>query len=187
MTSERKKLTSSDLAVLEHLSDSPQTISQRDLARRSGLSVGMINAILKKLVHIGYVKTSNLNRRSIQYLLTPQGFAEKARKSYRYILRTVEQYRVIKLHFIDLLDNLAADGVTDFYLHGEGELADLIATFCSDGGYGVVRKGMPVRGATGAVVLNADEAPVKDAPVKVINLAEVFANGNGPSNGGSGS
>jgi len=187
MTSEQKKLTTSDLAVLEHLSDSPQTISQREIARRSGLSVGMINAILKKLVHIGYVKTSNLNRRSIQYLLTPQGFAEKARKSYRYILKTVEQYRVIKLHFIDLLDNLAADGVTDFYLHGEGELADLIAMFCSDGGYGVVRKGLPVRGATGTVVLNAAEAPVKGAAVPVINLAEVFANGNGSSSGGRGS
>ena len=99
---DNKNLTTSDLAVLEHLSDSPQIISQREIARRSGLSVGMINAVLKKLVHIGYVKTSNLNRRSIQYLLTPQGFAEKARKSYRYILKTVEQYRVIKLHFIDL-------------------------------------------------------------------------------------
>ena len=182
----KNKLSSSDLAVLEHLSDTPQTISQRDLARRSGLSVGMINAILKKLVHIGYVKTSNLNRRSIQYLLTPQGFAEKARKSYRYILRTVEQYRVIKLHFIDMLDTLSAEGVTDFYLHGEGELADLIEMFCSDGGYGVVRKGMPVHGATGAVVLNAAESPVKNSSVKVINLAEVFANGKTPTNGGSG-
>lgn len=181
-----KQLSTSDLAVLEHLSDTPQTISQREIARRSGLSVGMINAILKKLVHIGYVKTSNLNRRSIQYLLTPQGFAEKARKSYRYILKTVEQYRVIKLHFIDLLDNLAAEGVTDFYLHGEGELADLMETFCSDGGYGVVRKGLPLRGATGAVVLNAAEAPVKNATVPVINLAEVFVNGNG-KNGGNGS
>lgn len=182
-------LTTSEHAVLEHLSDSPQVISQREIARRSGLSVGMINAVLKKLVHIGYVKTSNLNRRSLQYLLTPQGFAEKARKSYRYILKTVEQYRVIKLHFIDLLDNLAAEGVTDFYLHGEGELAELIATFCSDGGYGVVRKGMPARGATGAVVLNAAETPVKGAAVKVINLAEVFANGNGTTstNGGNGS
>lgn len=179
-----EKITISDLAVLEHLSDSPQAISQREIARRSGLSVGMINAILKKLVHIGYVKTSNLNRRSIQYLLTPQGFAEKARKSYRYILRTVEQYRKIKIRFIDMLDSLAADGVKTYYLHGEGELADLIETFCSDGGYGVVRKGMPVRGETGVVVLNAAETPVKNATVKVINLAEVFASGNGSSNGG---
>lgn len=181
-----KNLTTSELAVLDHLSDLPQTISQREIARRSGLSVGLINALLKKLVHTGYVKTSNLNRRSIQYLLTPRGFAEKARKSYHYILRTVEQYRLIKIRFIDLLDNLSADGVTDFYLHGEGELAELIATFCSDGGHTSIHQGLPKGVASNAVILNAAEVPVFNASVPVINLAEVFANGNASTMQGGG-
>lgn len=174
----QNNLTTSDLAVLEHLSDTPQIISQREIARRSGLSVGLINAILKKLVHTGYVKTSNLNRRTIQYILTPQGFAEKARKSYRYILRTVKQYRLIKVRFIGLLDSLASEGVKNFYLHGDGELAELVATFCADGGYTSVRRGLPQYVAKEAVVLNAAELPVRNVSARVINLAEVFANGD---------
>ena len=73
--SELGELTSNELTILESLQDSTEAISQRDLARRTGFSVGLVNAVLKKLVRTGYVKTSHLNRRSLEYLLTPSGFA----------------------------------------------------------------------------------------------------------------
>lgn len=165
-----KNLTQSELAVLEHLSDTPQAISQREIARRSGMSVGLINAILKKLVKTGYVKTSNLNRRSIEYILTPQGFAQKARKSYHYVVDTVKRYQKIYVKFNELIEKLSAEGVTDFYLHGEGELANLVSTLFKEEGHGVIKRGIPSRKNKYTVILKADADPIGNGSNRVIDL-----------------
>ena len=172
-------LTNTELSVLEHLSDTPQTISQREIARRSGLSVGLINAILKKLVHTGYVKTSHLNRRSIQYLLTPEGFSEKARKSYHYVLDTVRRYRSIQVRFTSLLEQLAGEGVTEFYLQGEGELADIVELLFREEGFGVIHRGTPPeRRQHASVVLNASAQPMPLQECRVINLTHELSEMN---------
>ncbi len=43
----------------------------------------------KNAIKKGYVKALQLNRRKIQYMLTPKGFSEKAKKSYSYTVRTI--------------------------------------------------------------------------------------------------
>ena len=52
---------------------------QRTLATRTGISLGMTNIIIKKLIKKGYIKAKQLNQKKIQYILTPKGFTEKAR------------------------------------------------------------------------------------------------------------
>jgi DNA-binding MarR family transcriptional regulator len=171
-------LTSSDLAVLEHLSDTPQAISQREIARRSGLSLGLINAILKKLVRTGLVKTSSLNRRSIQYILTPQGFYEKAQKSYHYIMDTVRRYREIRGRLVVLLEKLVSEGVTEFYLLGDGDLAEVVAKLFKEMGFGAIKRGLPKRGDGNTVILNAAELPSKNSSYRVMDLFHELGNGN---------
>ena len=56
---------------------------QRDLARIVGLSLGMTNAILKRLV-------KKVNNRNIQYIVSPKGINEITRRSYRYFKRTIK-------------------------------------------------------------------------------------------------
>jgi len=63
-------------------------ITQRKISRQIGLSLGMTNILIKRLIRKGYVKVKGLNRRNVQYILTPQGFAEKVRKTHRYLLNT---------------------------------------------------------------------------------------------------
>lgn len=170
-------LTSSELAVLEHLSETPQTISQREIAKRSGMSVGLINAVLKKLVTTGYVKTSHLNRRTIEYLLTPQGFAEKARKSYHYVLDTFNRYKTIQVKFAGLLEQLSSEGVTDFYLHGDGELSDVVEMLFREEGYGVIRRGLPPeRGSNQSVVFNVSHETIKNRSMRVVDLLTELVN-----------
>jgi len=154
MSSNNNNLKSSELAVLESIHDSKQAMSQREIARRTGMSVGLINAVIKKLVHTGYIKTSHLNRRSIEYLLTPQGFAEKARKSYHYIMRTVKTYREIQMRLESLLDRLQSEGVKEFYLHGDGDLADLVTTLAEGKDCGGFKRGLPDKKRKRVVVLN---------------------------------
>ncbi len=163
-------LSQSELEVLESLHNVSEAISQRELARRTGFSVGLVNAVIKKLVRTGYVKTAHLNSRSISYLLTPSGFSETAMRSYRYMLQTVRSYKEIRNRLSILLDDLSSSGFSEFFLHGEGELAELVESFFEEKNCGVLRRGLPAEGLRTHVVLNAVSCEIELNNAKVIDL-----------------
>jgi DNA-binding Lrp family transcriptional regulator len=68
-------------------------VTQRRIAQFTGLSVGSVNLLLKRLVKKGFVKIEKLNTRTVQYALTPGGFKEKSEAVYKYILNS---YRIIQ-------------------------------------------------------------------------------------------
>ena len=182
MSSTQHELTTSELMVLESLQGATEAISQRELARRTGFSVGLINAVLKKLINTGYIKTSHLNRRSIEYLLTPQGFAHAAMKSYRYVIDTVRKYRAIKTRLHGILEGLRREGFNDFFLHGDGELAEVVAMFFAEEGAGELIRGIIPRHlvkSSKLVVLNTEPRAFKSDGYRVVDLVREFANGHG--------
>lgn len=186
MTPEIGELTSNELTVLESLQEATDAVSQRDLAKRTGFSVGLVNAVLKKLVRTGYVKTSHLNRRSLEYLLTPSGFAQTALRSYRYIVNTMRGYRDIQRKLHGLLSGLKEEGYEVFYLHGDGELAELVAIFFEDEGVGPLRRGLPNKGEAleeKCVVLNTDPVKAKRNGWKTVDLVYEFSNGKNHNSG----
>ena len=63
-------------------------ISQRDLAKGVGLSLGMTNAILKRLVTKGLLMVQKINNRNIRYIVTAKGIEAITRRSYRFFRRT---------------------------------------------------------------------------------------------------
>ena len=60
-------------------------INQRDLAEIAGLSLGMTNSILKRLVHKGLLSINKVNNRNIRYLVTPSGLEAISSRSYSCI------------------------------------------------------------------------------------------------------
>lgn len=77
MTNELEILTSVEVE---------NTITQRELAKRTGLSLGAVNILIKRLIHKGLIKIEQINTRTIKYMLTPKGLMEKARLTYKYII-----------------------------------------------------------------------------------------------------
>lgn len=174
-----ENLSQNELAVLESLNEVSSSISQREIARRTGLSVGLINAVIKKLVRTGYVKTSQLNQRTISYLLTPEGFSQTALRSYKYVLETVRTYKSIKQKFCEIVDGLSNEGFSEFYLNGEGDLADLAESLFEERGASW-RRGLPSSVNKNSVIINAISEPIMLRGVKVINLVNelgAFKNG----------
>ncbi len=103
---------------------------QRTIAHKTGISLGMTNLIIQRLIERGYIKARQLNRKKIQYILTPEGFAEKARKSYAFTLKTVNHLRTIKHILHEVIEAGIRDGYTTFSFSGNSEvneLAELIA------------------------------------------------------------
>ena len=104
-------------------------LSQRQVARETGLSLGMVNLVLRRLVKTGAIKVVSLNGRTARYLLTPAGAAEKTRRAYEYLHRTVDTFRDLRVRIDKLIAQLHAEGAREFLIYGEGEVAD-IAELC---------------------------------------------------------
>lgn len=100
--------------------------NQRDLSRHMNLSLGMTNMLLRRLVTKGYIRIKQLDRRKVEYILTPKGFAEKMRKSVKYTLKTISSIGLIKKNLLSILKDFYADGVKKFYILGTSDLGGLI-------------------------------------------------------------
>ena len=62
--------------------------SQQRLAERSGMSVGLMNAVLKRFVERGWIMITNVNLRKLCYAVTPEGVAELTERSRKFAKRT---------------------------------------------------------------------------------------------------
>ncbi len=91
--------------ILNILQDNPD-LTQRELAKKIGLSIGGLNYCLKGLISKGFVKMGNFqkskNKFKYVYLLTPQGFAEKASLTSRFLQRKLEEYEALRLEIEEL-------------------------------------------------------------------------------------
>lgn len=80
------------LRALEAIDAEPR-LSQRSLAGRLGVSVGLTNAFLKRLARKGLLKTRRIDGKSLRYLLTPKGIREKGRLAGAYLAWSLRHYR----------------------------------------------------------------------------------------------
>ena len=81
--------------VIKLIEQDPE-ISQRDLSRELGVSLGKVNYCLKALVDKGWVKAKNFknnrNKLAYRYLLTPQGMQQKTLLTASFLKRKVVEY-----------------------------------------------------------------------------------------------
>lgn len=85
--------------LLKTLEENP-SLSQRDLAKRLGVSLGKVNYCLNALVEKGSLKINNFrnseNKLSYAYLLTPRGVEQKARMTVEFLQIKIREYE--RLH-----------------------------------------------------------------------------------------
>ena len=84
-----------EVLILEEIEKNPNT-TQRDLSEKTGLSLGMVNLLLKKFIKKGFVKLERLSSRSFRYILTPEGFKEKSKKTIEYMKIYYQKTLIIK-------------------------------------------------------------------------------------------
>jgi len=91
---------SSILRVLRLLDESP-TLTQREMARELGVSLGKTNYCLRALLGKGFVKAQNFrnstNKRGYLYLVTPEGLAAKTDLTRKFLARKREEYDALRL------------------------------------------------------------------------------------------
>ena len=110
--------------LLSQVSKDP-TGTQREISRQLGFSLGMTNILLKRLIHKGYIKISQLNRRKVKYFLTPAGIAQKIKRTHQYLSYTFHSLKEIKYKVQTVLLAEYKKGRRKFIILGDGELADI--------------------------------------------------------------
>ncbi len=113
-----------DLQLLHELSQNPRQ-TQRDLGKRTGLALGLINPRLHQLSTRGLIRVTVEERKRIQYQVTPSGLMEKGRLIEEYLSYSFQYYRDARRFLSEQLMGLAARGVRRILLVGTGELAEI--------------------------------------------------------------
>jgi EPS-associated MarR family transcriptional regulator len=91
--------------VLKILEQQPD-LTQRQLARELGVSLGKTHYLVKSLIDVGWVKLDNFqksnNKWGYAYLLTPVGIAEKADITAQFLLRKQCEYNELRQEIAQL-------------------------------------------------------------------------------------
>jgi len=113
MTSKRRQdQEDTRFRVLRLLQENPE-MSQRDLAKALGISVGGAHYVLSALIEKGLVKLGNFkaaqDKRRYAYIVTPKGISEKARITKRFLQRKAAEYDALKAEIEELLCEVDVD------------------------------------------------------------------------------
>ncbi len=113
-----------DLQLLNEI-ESSDIVTQRGLAKRLGIALGLTNLYLKRLAKKGYIKIVNIQKNRIRYLITAKGIAEKSRLTYEYMQYSLQLYRHACALLRARFGVLAEQGLKRLVFYGVGEAAEL--------------------------------------------------------------
>ncbi len=113
-----------DLQLLNEVEQNA-AVTQRSLAGKLDVALGLTNLYLKRLARKGYIKITTIPRHRIKYLLTPQGMAEKSRLTYLFMQHSLLFYRDMRQRLKIVLTERAKAGAKRVVIYGTGELAEL--------------------------------------------------------------
>ena len=93
------------LKLLRLIESRPQ-LTQRQVARELGISLGKVNYCVNALIEKGWIKARNFrnnkNKLSYAYLLTPRGIEQKAVITLHFLSRKMAEYETLKKEIRDL-------------------------------------------------------------------------------------
>jgi len=107
-----------------------EEIHQRDIAEIVGLSLGMTNAIMKRLAVKGFLTVRKVNNRNIMYAVSPSGVEEIAKRSYKYFKRTIKNIVFYKNSIEILVKDVRKEGYEKVVLIGESDVDFIVEHLC---------------------------------------------------------
>lgn len=112
------------LKLLEAIEADPGP-SQRDLAQQLGVSLGLVNAFVRRLARKGYFKVTRVPKNRARYILTPRGALEKTHLTLEYIQFSLAFYHDARQKVRRVLAALARQGTRRIVFYGIGDVAEM--------------------------------------------------------------
>ena len=85
-----------ELRLLEEVDQTPQ-VSQRHLARRLNIALGVANFLLRSLAKRGYIRETRVGWKRWAYAVTPAGIARKVHLSRAYVEHILNHYQRVRV------------------------------------------------------------------------------------------
>ena len=174
-----------DLATLqvisETLKEDPQA-SQRTLAKKANMSLGMMNAILGRFAERGWIMLTNVNGRKLAYAVTTEGISELAKRGKAFALRTFKLANVYSEAFCKKFMEAKAAGKTKVVLYGDSYIKFIIKYACNEVGLDFEQKETFAKVLTEDICLagelNDDDVQQKLIETGCFNLVEFIGKDN---------
>ena len=142
-----------ELQILEHIETHPE-VTQADLAEALGIAVGTINFAIQRLIKKGYLRAQQLQRRRLQYIITPAGLALRSKLAMDSLQYSMRLYRETREQAKRLLTKVRQQGYQQVTIRGDGDLAEITRLTCLEMGISAAaRRGeLPVIEIVGATL-----------------------------------
>jgi DNA-binding MarR family transcriptional regulator len=116
--------------ILQAIS-SGERVTQRSLAKKMNVALGLTNLLIRRLVHQGYLRVSRIGTRHVRYLMTPAGVDALARACRSSLQNTVHLYTETRQQIRDSLAHVSdrcptdAAGQKRVVFYGAGDVAEI--------------------------------------------------------------
>ncbi len=100
-------------------------VTQRDLSKRLGVALGLVNSYIKNLISKGYITIASIPKNRYKYFLTPVGLSEKSRLTYEHLKNFTNLYTVARKDFQTLFGRLEKRNIKRVALCGVDEVAEI--------------------------------------------------------------
>jgi EPS-associated MarR family transcriptional regulator len=98
-----------DFKLLRLIESSPE-ISQREISKKSGLSLGKVNYCLKSLANKGWIKIKRFSKSEHKigyiYVMTPEGLKTKSLMTIDFLGRKLAEYEALQDEITSLKNEL---------------------------------------------------------------------------------
>ena len=122
-----------EVATLQNIANTLEQeplASQRVLAENAGMSIGLMNAVLKRFVERGWIMLTNVNLRKLSYAITPAGIAELTARSQKFAKRTFELANIYNETLCNYISKAKNQGKTILCLYGQSYIRFLLIYCC---------------------------------------------------------
>ena len=162
-----------ELKILRSISRRDK-IRQRDLAAVAGMSLGMTNAIVKRLAAKGLLTMRKINNRNILYAVSPRGMEEIARRSYKYFKRTLKNIVYYKNSIEDLVQEIKDAGFSSVCLIGSSDVDFIVEHICGKYGLSYRQQTNDEIGAESFILYGENTAASAKGRAKTVMLRDIF-------------
>lgn len=116
--------------------DDKEVLSQRHLARRSGVSLSQVNYVLKSLLDKGLVKIKNFrksqNKIGYMYLLTPKGIEAKSRIAVNFVVSKLEELDRLRQKVVEKLNIIEQENHSQIVFVGPEIVKDFVISIIKE-------------------------------------------------------
>jgi len=118
--------------IILDLIEKNKDITQRELAKNLGIAVSMVNMMLDELEKNHYLKRKKHTTKTVEYLLTKQGFERRKLLNIWYLKSSQDIYMSAKDNILVFIDQIIAKGYKKILLYGAGEVAEILVRVLSE-------------------------------------------------------